>query len=220
MSKTHTKPEPTRSSNLGFLAIVGALVAGGLLLVLFAATGVAPDDTNAQTSTVELSGTPLVQMPPNTPVTDLNTDPVAGLIAPTIQGTDFDDASISIADDGRPKVIYFLAHWCPHCQAEVPVIQDLLTTGALPDGVDIYAVSTGVNPGQDNYPPQAWLTEEGFEPITVRDSEQGEAFTAFGGSGFPYAVYLDSGHRVIARSAGTLEADQIAQLWEMAAASG
>ena len=38
----------------------------------------------------------------------------------------------------------FLAHWCPHCQAEVPRLVELAEQGAF-DGVDVTAVATGTN---------------------------------------------------------------------------
>ena len=41
--------------------------------------------------------------------------------SPPSPASDFDGDDITIgADDGTAKVILFVAHWCPHCQAEVP----------------------------------------------------------------------------------------------------
>ena len=86
-----------------------------------------------------------------------------------------------IEADGSPKAIYFIAHWCPHCQAEVPLVQGLIDDGRKPDALDIYAVSTAVDRGRGNYPPVDWLEEEGFTPIVVRDDDASSAFVEFGG---------------------------------------
>ena len=50
----------------------------------------------------------------------------------------------------------FLAHWCPHCQAEVPRIVTLAKAGAF-DGLDVASVATGTSSQYPNYPPSAWL---------------------------------------------------------------
>ena len=39
-------------------------------------------------------------------------------------------------------MVVFLAHWCPHCQAEVPELVELAKEGVF-DGVDVTAVATG-----------------------------------------------------------------------------
>jgi thiol-disulfide isomerase/thioredoxin len=50
-------------------------------------------------------------------------DAAVGSPAPEITGETIDGEPIEIAPgDGTPKAIAFLAHWCPHCQREVPVV--------------------------------------------------------------------------------------------------
>ena len=34
--------------------------------------------------------------------------------------------------DGKAKAIFFVAHWCPHCQAEIPRLSEWLKTHGLP----------------------------------------------------------------------------------------
>ncbi len=171
----------------------------------------------AATAPVSVEGASLAEMPDVLVTAD--DDPAAGAVAPTLSGTDFDGNPVTIGPDGRAKVIYFVAHWCPHCQAEVPLVQELIAGGQKPDNVDIYAVSTAVKPEGGNYPPAAWLDRVGFSPVTMRDDETSSAVLAFGAGGFPYAVYLDSQNRVIARSAGELGLDGIAQMWALTAAN-
>ncbi|MDH3680555.1 MAG: TlpA family protein disulfide reductase [Acidimicrobiia bacterium] len=208
-----TTAAPTDRSSRGFLLIVAAIVVVGLLAVAVVATNRDGDATGEQTAIVEVDGVALVELPPDVQITDVASDPAAGTVAPTLAGTDFGGTEVSIAPDGRPKVVYFLAHWCPHCQEEVPVVQQLIDDGQVPDGLDLYAVSTAVDAGRSNYPPEGWLADEGFTPLTLRDDTASAAFRAYGGSGFPYVVYLDGDNRVLARSAGNLPADAILSLW-------
>ncbi len=207
----------------GFMLAVFALVVIGIAAVAFVVSG--GDDADdaavvgdgAETAAVDLTGEPLPPMPEGVRISEASNDPVVGTVAPTISGTDFSGSDVTIGPDGRAKAVYFIAHWCPHCQEEVPLVQDLIDEGTVPDGLDVYAVSTGVNSGQGNFPPSSWLTEEGFTPITMRDDDGSSAFAGFGGSSFPYVVYLDADHTVVARSAGNLDAATTTQLWELAA---
>jgi len=216
-----TTTTPKDSSNRLFVLIVVAIVVLGLLAVAVLAANrdglseIAED----QTAEVEVAGDALAPMPAQAQVTDLSTDPAAGTVAPTLVGTDFAGNEVTIEPDGRPKAIYFLAHWCPHCQEEVPVVQDLIDEGRVPEGLDVYGVSTAVDGSRGNFPPQAWLERANFTPVVLRDDDAGTAFQAFGGSSFPYVVYLDAENRVISRSAGNLPADSIVSLWEATAAA-
>lgn len=142
---------------------------------------------------------------------DPDADPAIGVTAPTLSGTDFDDSPVSIAADGRPKAVYFLAHWCSHCQTEVEVITDLVAEGRQPANIDVYAVAIAVRDDQPNYPPSEWLEE--FPGSVMRDSVADDAAMAVGVSGIPYALYLDGQNTIMARSVGSLSAEQIERLW-------
>ena len=207
---------PKDSSNRLFMLAIAVIVVLGLLAVAFLAAnrdGLG-EIAEQQTDAVEAAGDPIAPMPAQLQITDISTDPAAGTVAPTLTGTDFEGNEITIEADGRPKAIYFLAHWCPHCQEEVPVVQQLIDDGQLPEGIDVYGVSTAVDATRGNYPPQAWLERTDFTPVVMRDDDAGTAFQAYGGSSFPYVVYLDGENRVISRSAGNLPADTIVSLWE------
>lgn len=177
-------------------------------------------DPGAETSAIEIVGDAIPSMPDRFSVSDAETDPFYGQVAPTLIGTDFDGAEVRIEPDGAAKAIYFVAHWCPHCQEEVPLIQSLIDEGAVPEGLEIYAVSTLVDSGSGNYPPSAWLSGEGFTPVQVRDTENSDAIRGFGGSSIPYVVYLDADHRLVARSSGNQSAETTRSLWETAVTAG
>ncbi len=140
-------------------------------------------------------------------------DEAIGTTAPALIGTDFSGNEVRIEADGTPKVVYFLAHWCSHCNNEVPQIVELLTEGAQPEGLDIYAVSTAVLEDQPNYPPNNWLNFKGWNLPVMRDSETQQALQAYGSGGFPYAVYLDGDNTVLNRTAGELGKEGIAASW-------
>jgi len=173
-----------------------------------------------QTAPVVVDGEALPAFPDGVPfAVDAAIDPAIGVVAPTIKGSGFDGAEVTVAPDGTPKVVMFVAHWCPHCQNEVPAVIDLITAGRKPENLSIVLVSTAPREGESNYPPQTWLeTVKWAEPV-MRDGADFEALRAYGAGGFPYTVYLSGDNEVIARSAGELPSDTIEQLWLAAAES-
>lgn len=141
-------------------------------------------------------------------------DPAVGAPTPEISGFDFMGSPISVINDGRPKVVLFLAHWCPHCQREVPAIELYLVDNEFPEGVDVYSVATASSPTRPNWPPSAWLTEEGWSFPVLVDDEQSSAFRAFGQGDFPYFVFVDAQGNVALRLIGEQEPAQLASLME------
>ncbi|HEU4319266.1 MAG TPA: TlpA disulfide reductase family protein [Acidimicrobiia bacterium] len=129
-------------------------------------------------------------------------DVAVGLTAPTVSGADWNDNAITIGADGRPKILIFLAHWCPHCQNEVPVVQDWIDGGGLGEDVDMYGLSVLTNRLQGNWPPQDWLEEEGWTVPTIMDDADNTAVTAYGLRGTPFYVVLDGEGTVVARFSG------------------
>ena len=53
----------------------------------------------------------------------------------------------------------FLAHWCPHCNDEIPELIALDENGDIPENLAIVGISTAVAPDRDNYPPSEWLAD-------------------------------------------------------------
>jgi cytochrome c biogenesis protein CcmG/thiol:disulfide interchange protein DsbE len=194
----------------------------GVALVVVVALGAAillsrPDEnTNGMPldATVTVSGDSLPAFDG-----DPASDPAIGQAAPGLTGQDFDGNEVAITNDGRPKAILFLAHWCPHCQREVPVIQSYSDQTGFPDSVDIYSVATSYSPTQPNWPPSTWLEREGWTFPTLVDDSTSAAFQAFGQGGFPYYVLIDSNGRVALRMSGeqdpTALADLLAQLADL-----
>ena len=121
--------------------------------------------------------------------------------APTLEGTSFDGTPVTIdpGSTGSPSAIWFVAHWCPHCQAEVPRIVSLSEQGLIPEGVDVCAISTSVNADAPNYTPSAWLDDVGWPFTAMADDEQSTAGEAYGLGSFPYLVVTDADGNVMGR---------------------
>ena len=152
-----------------------------------------------QVSDVNIEGEPLAPFDGQEP------DPAMETLAPAFAATAFDGVEVSVLPgDGTAKVIGFFAHWCPHCQRELPRIANWLAANQLPAGVEVIAVSTAVDSGRPNYPPSAWFEEEQWPAVVVRDSESNEIGEAYGLRGFPYIVAVDADGRVVARVSGEL----------------
>lgn len=148
----------------------------------------------------------------NLPLAGATPDPALGLPIPEVVGADFDGTEVRISRDGRAKILIFLAHWCPHCQAEVPVVQDWFEQGNLPDNVDLIAIATSTSSARVNYPPSAWMEEEGFEPPVIADSESFALGAAFGVDAFPFWVFVSPDGLVVGRTSGRLDGATISEI--------
>ncbi|MDE2991342.1 MAG: TlpA disulfide reductase family protein [Chloroflexota bacterium] len=187
--------------------LVGLALAAGLL-VLLAACGEAGDGADAAAvRDPEVTGDPLPAFSPTAP------DRALGLPAPEVRGTNFAGSSVAIVNDGRLKAVVFLAHWCPHCQREVPDVQQWVDAGGKPTSVDIYAVATAIDQTRSNYPPDAWLEREGWtSPVLVDTNDS--VLRAYGLTGFPTWVFISADGTVALRVAGALGAAQLKVLFQ------
>ena len=141
-----------------------------------------------------------------------NDDNVAlGLAAPTFSAPDQNSEIFQLEKNGNSKALLFLAHWCPHCQREVPVVQRFIDSNGVPPGIDVIAVATSIDRGRDNYPPQEWLQREGWSETQIYDLDR-EIGEAYGLNAFPYWVFLDKDLNVLARRTGNLPEDMVGAL--------
>ena len=162
-----------------------------------------------ETRPVTINGTALPKLAQS------GADPAVGKTIPEATGGSFDGSPVAIRNDGRPKLIVFVAHWCPHCRKEVPLLAAYLKSHPLPAGVDLYTVSTDVVSNRPNYPPSAWLAKEHWTVKTLADSDKGQAADAFGLTAFPYFVAADAQGNVVARTSGEITTDQFAALAQL-----
>jgi len=181
------------------LWIIGGVVGLGLIVGL--AFSIASEESLDESIafgevTVEGANLPFLEDPSN--------DPALGVPAPTVSGGDWNDNQYSIAADGRPKIVIFLAHWCPHCQAEVPVVQDWINSGGLPSDVDMYSITVLSEKLRPNWPPQVWLEDEGWTVPVIMDDVRSSAALAYGMRGTPFYVVLDGENTNLGRFSGEL----------------
>lgn len=166
-----------------------------------------PVDVVAQNFPVTVTGTPLP------PLTDDPVDAAVGTAAPQLVGQTFDGSSISVASgDGQAYMIVFLAHWCPHCNAEIPRLVKWFESGEVPDNLRVIGVSTAVASDRPNYPPSEWIVETKWPWEILADSTDGAASAAFGVSGFPFFAIVGSDGLVKVRQSGEIETEVLQQL--------
>ncbi len=193
---------------IGVGAVVGvALVAA---IALSVATETPPDPSDAY-GTVTVQGNPLPVL------ADPRSDVATGLVAPTLIGTAPDGSPVTIGPDGRSKILVFLAHWCPHCQAEVPRLTAYLKQTGGDPAVDVYGIATSTSEVRPNFPPTAWLAREGWPAPVMLDDQQNTAGRAYGVASFPTWVVLDGSNRVLARLTGELGTEAFPNLFALAA---
>lgn len=137
-------------------------------------------------------------------------DTAIGLTAPVLEGFGFLGNEVTTAP-GTPTLIVFLAHWCPHCQAEVPVLVKWSQSGLVPEGLDVIAVATGTDESAPNFPPSVWLANERWPelwPVLV-DSKDQTAGNAFGLAGFPFMTLVGEDGKVLWRNSGEITAEAL-----------
>jgi cytochrome c biogenesis protein CcmG/thiol:disulfide interchange protein DsbE len=183
---------------------VAAVVAIAVIVAVVASGGsdntAAAKPTKFETHPVTVDGTPLPKYSDSYAGT--RTDPALGETIPTVTGVSvFDGGPVTIKPTGKPQAIIFVAHWCPHCQAEVPRLVALAKQGVF-DGVEVTAVATGTNSTYPNYPPSVWLKSEGWPFPVMADSPEGTAAQAFGINAYPYFVLVDADGKVVGRATG------------------
>lgn len=190
-------------------AVAALLIAGGDDESDTTAGGSAEDVALANFGAVQVDGQPLP------PLGDGN-DPAIGQHAPTIVSEQASGTvEVDPGADGEPTVLVFLAHWCPHCQAELPHYVELADDGAF-DGMRTVAVLTSSDERQPNFPPSAWLDDEGWTGERFFDDRDSSAAAAYGLSSFPYAVFVDSDGKVVARFSGEQPTERILEAVELA----
>jgi len=197
-----------------WIAIVGVVIAVGIVAIV-AGRGTSSSGGSASPSggtvvpsgkldygQVVVSGTAL------TPKPESGADPMVGTVVPSVTGQQFDGKQLTISADGKPQIIMVVAHWCSHCQAEVPRVQKWLDKDGMPADVELVTVATSNDPAKGNFPAADWLRREKWSVPTIVDDKQGQAGAALGVSGFPYFIVTDAQGKVVYRTSGEITEDQ------------
>lgn len=208
---TRTRGMPRRSAPAGHatriplaavaLGVGALIVVAAIAAILLTSGGSGAPEPAAS---IRVAGTALPALPAD------GADPAIGAQLPTLTGSGPGGGSVTIGPTGTPQVITVLAHWCPHCQVEVPKIVDWQRAGnSLPNGATWSTLSTSISATQPNYPPSAWLEREGWTAPVLTDDAASNGLEALGITSFPGFVFVNSDGTVAGRMTGELEPAQI-----------
>jgi cytochrome c biogenesis protein CcmG/thiol:disulfide interchange protein DsbE len=204
--------DPTRTLWLVAALVAVVAVLGVVVAVVVGGSGDDDGEDADPFRPVSVSGTPLPEFTQD--IQSSGDDPAVGESVPVVSGVDYEGNQITIdpAKDG-PTMIVILAHWCPHCNAEIPVLNEWRDSGEIPDGLNMVGVSTGVNADRPNYPPDEWFAEKDWEwPVLADDRPPDEssappAMGAYGGTSYPTMILVDGDGRVFRRLSGEVPID-------------
>jgi len=106
---------------------------------------------------------------------------------PAFSASALDGGTVSWSDyEGAPAVLVVWASWCPHCQAELPI---LVPAVQAREGVELVSVTTAM--GQQPGPtPSEFLADEGLTLTTAVDDGAGTLMQGLGVSSFPTVYYV------------------------------
>ena len=217
-----------------FIAVAVAVLAatacssGDDLVVVFETTTTAPVTTTSETpitaTTTTLPGygdqlrPVLVTGDPLPPLADTHADPAIGRPIPTLTGEDYAGTPMTIGPDtGSPLLLVVLAHWCPHCNNEIPELNAVRDADRWPDGLEVIGISSAIAPDRPNFPPERWLDEKDWTHRVLADGIDSDrqvfvAGDALGTTGYPFMVLVDEAGLVRGRWSGERTADELVAL--------
>ncbi len=208
------------SDRRGTLILVGAGVA--MLAVLVAVvllTGGDEEPSGGEQTTASEYGTVDLQddpaLPAHVPTGD---DGAVGQPAPRAEGVEFGGNPVTLLNAGKPTMLVFAAHWCPHCQREIPLIVQWMADGGT-KGLDVTLVATATDRNRPNYPPSDWLARERWSSRVLLDDRDGTLAQAYGLDGYPFIVFVDAQGKVTRRASGEIPIDTL-QTWATEAGAG
>jgi cytochrome c biogenesis protein CcmG, thiol:disulfide interchange protein DsbE len=208
--KTPTRPiaRPPASTNRQWLWWGGgvAVVLVAAIVIALASSGATEAKAGEVSPRITVEGNPLPAFGDSG--FGKTGDPGVGEKPPTITGKTFAGKDITFADDGKPRMVLFVAHWCPHCRAEVPRMVALAKSGAF-KGVEVQTIATGTDPSAPNYPPSSWLKAEHWPFPVMADDAKFRAAAAYGLQFYPYFVFVGADGRVVGRATGEIEPAQL-----------
>jgi len=137
-------------------------------------------------------------------------DTAVGLAIPEITGADFAGNEYTISANGNPKLIVALAHWCPYCREELPVLSEWFSSADLAElGVEVYLLTVFTTPDRDNFPPGPWVADEAWSGPLIADDAARTMAGALGIASVPYNLLVAPDGTVVTRATGGLSAEQL-----------
>jgi thiol-disulfide isomerase/thioredoxin len=145
-------------------------------------------------------------------------DTAVGLPMPQLTGEDFAGNPLAIEADGRAKLIVGLAHWCPYCNNEVPILNDWYAAG-IPDGVDVIVLHVYADPARPHFPPATWVEELELTLPLIADDESRTLVRTLGIPAVPFWLLVSADGTVMERATGQVGADILDGIVEALAAT-
>ncbi|MGA0879161.1 MAG: TlpA family protein disulfide reductase [Ilumatobacteraceae bacterium] len=219
-----SKESANRRTTWVVIGIVLVILAA-LVIALFSSDSSSGDDTadggdstvvvvNEENQPVTVTGAALASLQ------DPSVDPAVGTTAPKLEGLAFDGSPVVVQPgDGQAYLLVFLAHWCPHCNAEIPRLVTWFESGRVPENLRVIGVSTAVAADRPNYPPSKWIVETDWPWEIMADSADLSAASAYGVSGFPFFVIVGADGQVKVRQSGEVGIEALEQIVATALAS-
>ena len=219
MAQSQRKKSGSNRPNGGIIVAGLILVVGLAAIVAIAGNGGSDTTTTttlpAQYQDVKVTGSTLA------PLGDTGTDASAGKVAPALSGKTFAGGEISVTpgSETQPTLLVYLAHWCPHCNREVPRLVEMHDKGLMPKDLRIVGVLTASREDQANWPPSRWIVDMKWPWEVMVDDQVSTAATAYGVDGFPFLVVVGKDGKVLARHSGEMEIAEV-QSWLDTALAG
>jgi len=141
-------------------------------------------------------------------------DAALGMVLGEVSGVDYySETEMSIdPSDGTARAWLIWAHWCPHCQRELPPLSDWYTENAdLYPNVELISVTSSIDPARGN-PLEPYLDELQLPFPAILDPDLALA-EQFGLSAYPFWVFTSGDGTTLLRVAGFLEIDQVAEIF-------
>ena len=203
----NSRQKSTATGNKILWIIVGVVLLGAAAIAIGMSAGKGSGNPDNGTAAAEYQPV-TVSNPALPPLGDGTTpDAAIGQQAPALQGANFAGNAVSIApgSNGSPTMLVFLAHWCPHCNREVPRLVQWNAEGSVPAGLRVVGITTASRNDQAYWPPSEWITNLKWPFEVMADSETGQAAAAYGVDGFPFIAIMNGQGKVVARHSGELE---------------
>ena len=145
------------------------------------------------------------------PLPESGADTETGKSVAVLKGHDLQGRPVTIdpAGEGKATMVVFLAHWCPHCNREIPVLNKWRESGEVPTGLRVVGITTGSKADQANWPPSKWMTAMKWPFEVMADSEAQEAAAAYGVAGYPFIAFVGANGKITARTSGEIPVEQL-----------
>jgi thiol-disulfide isomerase/thioredoxin len=145
------------------------------------------------------------------PLPESGADTETGKSVAVLKGYDLQGRPVTIdpAGEGKATMVVFLAHWCPHCNREIPVLNKWRESGEVPTGLRVVGITTGSKADQANWPPSKWMTAMKWPFEVMADSEAQEAAAAYGVAGYPFIAFVGENGKITARTSGEIPVEQL-----------